>query len=289
MDSPSFRVRELWHYIEHLHAVIYFHPECGAALASIGLTDFWAGYFANRVAPLGPVGPSTVEATFFNFSPKMIAPWFPSVWQIASPELVIKTRREAAAQVLASVLTTSAGVDQATELLYAAVQAAPVSGRTLFGANRDLPQPEKPMERMWQLCTSLREHRGDGHVATLTALGLSGCEPHCLAAAASGVPVKMFLLKRGWSETEWQEASAQLLARGLLDNRGALTPAGLEARLWLETTTDDLAAQAYNRMGVAGVDELLDVLRPMALEISKAGIIRFPNTMGLPALDDARS
>jgi helix-turn-helix protein len=285
--SPAIRARELWHYIEHLHAVIYFHSDCGAALASIGLRDFWAGYFANRVAPLGPVGPGTVEATFFNFSPVMIEPWFPSVWHAASPDLVVKTRREAAARVLDSVLTTTAKVERINELLSAAEQAAPVSGRPLFGANRDLPRPDKPLERLWQLCTSLREHRGDGHVAALTALGLSGCQPHCLAAAGNGVPVRMFLLKRGWTEAEWQEASAQLLEQGLLDKEGALTSAGLQTQSWLETTTDDLAAKAYEGLGRSGVEELLDTLGPMALEISKAGIIRFPNTMGLPALDDA--
>ena len=88
---------------------------------------------------------------------------------------------------------------------------------------------------------------------------------------------------------EWQAASTQLLAKGLLDKEGVLTPAGVQARSWLETTTDHLAATAYDRIGTSGVDELLGALRPMALEVSKAGIIRFPNTMGLPALVDARA
>jgi hypothetical protein len=52
----------------------------------------------------------------------------------------------------------------------------------LFSANRSLALPDDPVERLWQLCTSLREHRGDGHVAALTAKGLDGLEAHVLIA-----------------------------------------------------------------------------------------------------------
>lgn len=49
----------------HLHAVTY-HEDCVAALASIGLTDFRAGYFASRTAPLGRHEP-VLQRPFLQF------------------------------------------------------------------------------------------------------------------------------------------------------------------------------------------------------------------------------
>jgi hypothetical protein len=36
--------------------------------------------------------------------------------------------------------------------------------------------PKGRVSALWQAATSLREHRGDGHVAVLTAEGLNGFE-----------------------------------------------------------------------------------------------------------------
>ena len=38
-------------------------------------------------------------------------------------------------------------------------------GRPLFAANRDVDAPPDPVAALWQAATTLREHRGDGHVA----------------------------------------------------------------------------------------------------------------------------
>ena len=50
-------VRDFWRLLEPIHAVVYFSPEPLAALREAGYRGFWMGYFANRAAPLGPVGP----------------------------------------------------------------------------------------------------------------------------------------------------------------------------------------------------------------------------------------
>lgn len=279
--------RQLWHRLEHLHAVIYFHQECATALASLGLTDFWAGYFASRCAPLGPVGPGVVEALYFNFAPDMVKLWIPEVWTVVSPEIVEEARRRSAATALSNCLTaTRDQIDRTNDLLAACVHSAPASGRAFFAANRDLPVPETPHQRLWQLCTTLREHRGDGHIAALTAMGLSGCEPHRLIAAETAAPMKMFLDRRGWSKVDWDRAGMNLAGRGLLEPNGTLTSAGEEMRSWIEFTTDELAAAAYKAIGRSGSYALLEVLHPMAEDVARAEIIRFPNAMGLPRLGD---
>ena len=80
--------RRAWLALEAVHAVTYFAPESRAALADLGLRGFWMGYFAGRAAPLGPVGPGVVEATFFNFHPAMVRRAIPDAWTFASPESV---------------------------------------------------------------------------------------------------------------------------------------------------------------------------------------------------------
>ena len=53
-----------------------------------------------------------------------------------------------------------------------------------------LPQPDSALAeddgalaRLWQAATILREHRGDGHFAALTAAGTDGCEVLVLRCA----------------------------------------------------------------------------------------------------------
>jgi len=65
--------RSMWTLFEPVHAVTYFAPEARAATEDAGLRGFWRGYFAGRSAPLGPAGAAVVGASFFNFSPAMVA------------------------------------------------------------------------------------------------------------------------------------------------------------------------------------------------------------------------
>ena len=45
-------------------------------------------------------------------------------------------------------------------------------GRPLFSALRELPVPASASGRLWQAAELVREHRGDGHLATLVSAGL---------------------------------------------------------------------------------------------------------------------
>ena len=73
---------ELWMAVEPVHAVIYFATECRDSLRTVGLRRFWPGYFGARAAPLGPVGPATVSALFFNFHPSMVSQSIPEAWSL---------------------------------------------------------------------------------------------------------------------------------------------------------------------------------------------------------------
>lgn len=167
--------RDLWQRIETIHAVTYFADETIAAAEALGLSGFWTGYFGFRAAPLDLVGAGAVEATFCNFAPTFVQRWVPDVWDHARPDALLSARVAAASATLRrlapDVGAVAVSVDAA---LLDAVARGVGAGRPLFAANRLLPVPADGVERLWHLCTCLREHRGDGHVAPLTAAGRAG-------------------------------------------------------------------------------------------------------------------
>lgn len=287
--------RKLWQDLETLNAVTYFTAECREAPAQLGLKGFWMGYFGCRAAPMGPVPPGVVEATFFNFHPARVQRAIPDAWSFAKPGDILATRSAAAATALRRLLEPDGEGDAAEDadrlaaetlpLLRKAVDQADGAGRPLFAANRDLDPPADPVEELWQRATTLREHRGDGHVALLTGAGLSGCEVHVLMAAARGMDRELFERSRGWSAEDWQVAVERLAAGGLVDDRDdglTLTPAGRDLRDSIEQRTDELALPPYASLGAPDVEALGRLLHPAAQRIASSGELSYPNPMGLP-------
>lgn len=271
--------RDMWRVLEPLHAVTYFAADCRAANKAVGLRGYWMGYFGARSAPLGAVGPSVVEATFYNFHPDMIRRAIPDAWKYATPDAIVATRTIAAAAVLRTVVPDIATIAARTvPHLQEAITTAPASGRPLFAANRDLPTPGDSVHALWQATTALREHRGDGHVACLLSEGIDGCEAHVLFSAATGTPDQLWRDNRGWTESDWQAAQHRLADRGLLDSKGALTDSGRDLRDHIESRTDALAMTAYR--DVPAMVETLAVLTPAARAVIRSGQVPYPNPMG---------
>jgi hypothetical protein len=247
------------------------------------------GYFAARAAPLGPVGSAAVAAIFFNFHPGMVARSLPDAWALAAPADLLEMRRTAAAQAL-KIRVPSVDDLAATvgPILDRVVAEADGSGRVLFSANQQLDCPADSVEGLWQSCTSLREHRGDGHVAILASSGLDGCEALALFAASEGIDREVLRQNRGWSEDDWTSASERLRARGLLGDRG-ITPAGSELRRTVEDGTDRLAARPYQVLDPDEVRLLTGRLGSAAEVLLASGVIPFPNPIGLPPTSTAPS
>lgn len=283
--DPSI-ARRMWLVCEPLHAVTYFAPESFAAWEAVGLRGFWRGYFATRAAPFGATGPELVTATFFNFAPSMVARALPSVWELASPADALAARSAGATDALRACLGPLAEgpeVRAAADALRTAVEACSPLGRALCAANLALPWPAEPLAALWHGLTCLREHRGDGHNTALTVAGIGGCASHVLAGAAGGAAREVTQPARGWSDAEWEAAVDELRARDLLDG-GTLTDAGAALHARVEERTDELALAPWSHLGDAETTDLERRLRPMAEAVVAAGIIRFPNPMGLPPL-----
>jgi hypothetical protein len=148
-----------------------------------------------------------------------------------------------------------------------------MEGRTLFAANRGLPWPEEPLAALWHAATLLREHRGDGHVAALTAAGIHGREANVLQCAAGVVPRHVFSAARHYDEAEWAHVSAGLVDRGLLDREGNLTTQGEAMRADVENRTDALALSAYAVLDDQQLQQLLDALLPLTRAVLATGDI----------------
>ena len=260
--------RSLWMRLETLHAVTYFSEESIAAARQCGLKGFWMGYFGFRAAPMGAPSAATVGAAFGNFAPWMVERAIPDAWDLADPGDLVRARSDAVAA-------------ECTALLERAVEAADPLGRPMFASNAALELPDDPVERLWQLATTLREHRGDGHVQLLAVAGLDGCEAHVLHATHHATPHEVLRDNRGWSDDDWTAAIDHLRARGLLHG-SELSDDGQQLRAHLEAETDRLAMLPYAAaLTDAERQHLLDALAPIARSVARSGILPYPNPMGL--------
>ncbi|MFG3703419.1 hypothetical protein ACGF7U_01585 [Micromonospora sp. NPDC047670] len=272
----------MWTHFEPVHAVTYFHPRARTAFEAVGLRGFWRGYFAGRAAPLGPVDAAPVVASFFNFAPHTVARALPAVWRLATPQEALRARLTGAVQALAELTyeLPESHLVEAADLLEAAAAEVEPAGRVLGAANAALPRGEYPLARLWQAATTLREHRGDGHVGALVAADLDPVETLAWRVAV-GMP-QLNLLGRGWSEEQWAAARARLAERGWLTAGGEATERGRARFEAIEDATDAAAARPWRTLGRERADRLRELLEPMA--VAAHSVIPEGNPIGLPAL-----
>lgn len=289
MDRKPRLARRFFDRLEPVHAVTYFAPEARAALDGLGFRGFWMGYFAARSAPFGVVPTDVVTAAFYNFAPERVAKALPAALDIASPADALRAREHSAVQALRRY---GVGVDDdvvaAADLAAKAASSAALDGRPVFAANRALDWPDEPVAKLWHAVTLLREQRGDGHVAVLTSLGISGRECNVLHAAAGRVPKEFIMRARDYDDEQWSHYRDRLIRRGLLDEHDELAAAGQELKQRIEDTTDALALGALDALDDGEVETLFRVLTPITRKVVSAGDVPAATPMGLSRddLDD---
>jgi hypothetical protein len=247
------QVARAYRAIEPLHSHLYFAPEHDERLSAIGLRPGRMSYFAGRAAPMGAVGAGPVTATFYNFSPSLVAHMIPRAWTLAAPRQVLAARLDAARDSLTRLLGPDViGSPEVPELIALLREACAVltpEGRPLYAGHADLPWPDEPILELWHAVTLLREYRGDGHTTTLLSAGLTGLEA-LITHTATGLGFTEDAAKagRGWRPEEWDAGCAALAGRGLLDDAG-LTAEGKALRGRIETHTDALSADPWLTLG----------------------------------------
>lgn len=275
--------RRFFDRYEPVHGITYFAPGVRSVMDDMGFVGFWRGYFAARSAPLGQVPVEVVTAIFYNFSTERVRKAVPAIWDIATPAEMVTVRLDTAVTALRGYGLTdqTPGVAQAAELATLAARSAPPDGRPLFAANLSLPWPDTPLASLWHATTLLREHRGDGHVASLVAEGISGRESNVLHVAAGAVPADFIKRSRDYSDEEWESCIHSLGERGLLTPAGTLTDTGRALKEHIELRTDILALAALNALDDAAVELLFRALTPITRQVIAGGDLPVTTPMAL--------
>ncbi|QYA94686.1 hypothetical protein KZO11_13795 [Streptomyces anulatus] len=286
MTGEPARVRQMWHLLEPLHAVLYYAPEAFDEAAALGydIEERWPSYFAWRAAPLGAVGAEEAVRTFHSFAPAMVERHVPGIWATAAPDAVLAARLRAVDRSYRALFGERVEGPEFAEAAALARRAAEaVTPGTIGGlgpANSGLPWPDVPHLVLWQAATVLREHRGDGHIAALAGAGLDPVESLVSFAAVGAAPAEVFA-SRGWSAEEWGAARRRLQERGLLAADGTATDAGRELRAKVEVRTDEEAAAPWRALGEPGRERLVELLGEPWLEVIGSGLLPAENTLGI--------
>ena len=160
----------------------------------------------------------------------MVAKAVPGCWEVVAPETLCRVRAIAAAEALGEVCDVEVPLRPPGRPAAAAAGGGGLRrGGTGHGRRQPVAlaphrhgarapagsaRPGRPARR----CASTA---GDGHVAALVVHGLGGLEAHVLAAGTKAIPVEVLRDNRGWSEEEWDGATAGLAARGPAARRRA--------------------------------------------------------------------
>jgi hypothetical protein len=280
MTTREHLARALWTLFEPIHAVTYFSPQAREALAAVGLDRYWDGYFAGRSAPLGALSGAPVIAMFSGFAPFLVNRALPAVWSVVTPEQVIEARYVGAADTLRAIVPDEATISAAADALTPLVADLDTIGRPLSAAYAALPLEDDPYRRLWQVAGTLREHRGDGHVAALVTLEISGLTTLLLR---SGVDLDATSMRkaRGWTDEQWTEEADRLVRRGLLAASRSITPRGAELLERAEQLTNRLAIGPLESLSDDEVRGVAARLFPVARAVSS--LFPDPNPIGMPA------
>ena len=267
-----------------VHNLLYYCPEI-RDFAAAGIKGWWHAYFHYRAAPMGPVPPEVVGATFYNFAPAMIAKAFPHGWSILSPQQALDLRNSCVDRALRRVLgadIAASTLAEAAALAQQAIAGCDVAARPLFAGHSALDWPTEPHLTLWHAATLLREHRGDCHNIALAAADIDGVACHVLMAALGHGNRTSILGIRGWTVEQWAAAVDTLSARGWLNADTRLTEEGRAGRAAIEEHTNRLAAQPCQRLGLDGVSRLCELLDPLVAAFHERGEV--PGTWPPPHL-----
>ena len=252
-----------------LHSPVYRSRELRGRLADVGIAEPMAAYLAQRSAPLGRSGPDLVTATFYGFAPAAVAAHVPAVWERAAPEQVIAMTLDAMRELLGRLL--AGREDEVAELaaLLAPVTAAqPTAGRPLAAAWKGVERTGVPILDLWLATCTIRESRGDGHIALLVAEGIGPLASHLVTRGDRPEARSSLEAMRGWSGAEIDAEATRLRDVGLLDSDGNRTDRGRTLRREIERRTDLLSAAAWEAAGatdVTRIEELMLALLPPVL------------------------
>lgn len=274
--------RRLGGALEPVIGQVYFSPEAHQGYATMGfepsvhragdvqLPDGPA-YFTSRGSVMGQVRGEVVASAFAVFNPEVVVPAVEFGWTLTDAGSICGARDAGALAQLERILGTDpAARSRVEELLLRATAELVVEGRPLAAGITALPDPDHSLGTIWRRGDLLREFRGDSHTAAWITAGFDAVEIGLLTELYWGLPPRSYARTRGWTDEHFDAASQRLSSRGLIDDDGAFTETGRDAREAIERHTDAQMAPVMARLG-DDVDELIALLEPWGRAIRSAG------------------
>jgi hypothetical protein len=242
-DSPARSLRDA---LEPVAAHAFWSRATRQAMAELGLSGTSA-YVRGRAAVLGAAAAPVVVAAFAWFEPGRIESAYQDGPAELTPAQISRARSTVTGASLRAV-RPDADVTWLAGRLTAATAAGASPGRCLFSARRAQAPPSDPFERLGWAAETLRDHRGDSHIAAAAVAGVGAVEMNILTELALGGELGRYTATRGWDPAAIEEADQALRGRGWLSG-GELTAAGQEARRSIESDTDRMDAPVVAALG----------------------------------------
>jgi hypothetical protein len=296
LSELSGRARQLRNTLEPLASNVYFAPDVHAEFENLGfgpptgaegcvtLAEI-SGYYCSRAGCMGQVPGDVVVAAFGVFNPELIVPAVERGWSIAGVDEVLAARERGATASLQRILGMPDELPWVTQVLQRAAGAGSAGGRFLYAGLRSLGIPATPWGAAWRAIDTVREHRGDSHIAAWLAAGLDPVEAGLLTELYYAMPSKHYHRGRGWTDRQLDAGLDRLRAAGLATgDRPALTDAGQSFREDIEVATDRQQRPILDAIG-DDFDRLVATLGPWGTAIVADGgfpsaITQLPATWG---------
>lgn len=272
--------RSLAAALEPFAGQVYFSRECHEGYQALGFRPSSAevggvqmpdgeAYFTSRGSVMGQVPGEVVAAAFGVFKPAIVVPSVAAGWARTDAASIEAARTDGAVGQLRRILGDEPdGLERAGKLLEQATRDLEPAGKPLYAGLRSQDVPDSALGAAWRRADMLREYRGDAHVAVWTAAAFDACEIGMLTELYWGLPTRSYSRTRGWSDADYDAASARLEARGLLAD-DALTPEGSRVREAVEVETDGASAPIVDALG-DDLDELVAILSTWSAAIRDA-------------------
>lgn len=251
-----------------------------------------SSFFAVRGAPLGRADAAAAAAAFHAFPAGLLRRVLTPVWDEVSPHEVIDATHRAIPRYAAASLgiVDPVAVRRVGDLLSGAIGELDMAGRPLAAGNQAIAAPDEPWARLWRAWTTLREYRGDAHVAVLVAHDLGVDEAQVLSATWKPDQVDVELLRRSrrLDDERWVRACEALRDRALLEGDGSapgdarLTAAGRALRDEIEHRTDEASSRVWRSMSAAQCADVYDLTRSLSEPLVDAGLAVPKSAVGAP-------
>jgi hypothetical protein len=263
--------RRLGRLTQSLIGWIFWDPGAERRYEALGVPGR-LGYVGTRAAPLAGAGDDAVIAAFSTIHPNIVRAGLAAVRKSTTFEAMWAARNEAVVEGLHTYLTSEQcdALAAQGEVLWRAVAACPISGRTFFGAHLAMERPSDPLLSAWHGASNEREWRADTHMAILVHENLDAVEASILHSAWMGYPHDWVPRSRGWQGDELAAGFASLEAKGLADAaRERVNERGIALREEIELRTDELGSIPWSSIGPAATRTVADALEPIAPALLK--------------------